>query len=64
PIGVVGFDVAYHMVCGIYRKLALVIELSGLTGFYTDARIGIGGAVMGFVAGVATAFIARFRTLY
>jgi len=39
-----------YMVARIYYRLRGVVQLTGFAGLYTDARIGVGGAVVGVVA--------------
>src|SRR6056297_905343 len=59
----VGLDIGNHMMRRINAQLAQVIQLSGLAGLYTDPSIRVGGAVMGFVAGVPASLVPCTRAL-
>jgi hypothetical protein len=59
----VGPDIGDHMVRRVHTELAQVVQLPGLAGLYADTRIGVGGTVMGLVAGVLTALVPCSRPL-
>jgi len=63
PIGMIGPDVGYHMMCRVHAELGEVVQLPGLPGLDAYPCIGIGGTVMGLVTGVLASLVARTRTL-
>ena len=63
PIGMIGPDVGYHMMCRVHAELGEVVQLPGLPGLDAYPCIGVGGTVMGLVTGVLASLVARTRTL-
>ncbi len=63
PVGMVGPNVRDYVVGGIDGKLGEVVQLPGLAGLYTDPCIGVRRTVMGLVAGILAALVARSRPL-
>lgn len=61
-VGMISLCIGNYMVGRIDTNVPVEVQLPCLPRFYTDAGIGIGGAVMGFVTGILGKRVARSLT--
>src|SRR5665811_1562747 len=52
PVGMVRFDIRYHMVRGVDAQLREIVKLPGLARLYAYSDIGVRRAVMSFVGDI------------